>query len=393
MTARATKRAKRGAATDADTGAADDDARRARERAPALQPALLAWYRAHRRDLPWRRTRDPYAIWLSEVMLQQTRVETVMPYYERFLREFPTMSALAEAPLDRVLTLWAGLGYYRRARMLHRAAQQVHEEHRGQLPGTVEGLRAVHGIGPYTAGAVASIAFDRAAALVDGNVARVLARLFALDDDMRSPRGMARAWRFAEALVPAEAAGEWNQGLMELGATLCVPRTPRCLLCPLATVCEARAQGRESELPLMGKKAEPLAERRVALVAIRGAGTSKNASPDEAVLLAQRRPDVRFGGMWEPPSVIADDEEAVVDLTALAGGELSGTSSAGEVVHVLSHRRLTVDVQRATLGRLAPEESAPLPEEYERRKLVTRDQLAEHALTTLARKILATAGW
>ena len=365
----------------------DDDRRRARERAATLQPPLLTWYRLHRRDLPWRRTRDPYAIWLSEVMLQQTRVETVMPYYQRFLAEFPTMSALAEAPLDRVLTLWAGLGYYRRARMLHKAAQQVHEEHRGQLPDTVEGLRAVHGIGPYTAGAVASIAFDRPAALVDGNVARVLARLFVLDDDMRSPKGMVRAWRYAEELVPAQAAGEWNQALMELGATLCVPRAPRCLLCPLATDCLARAQGRESELPHMGKKAEPLAERRVALVAIH----------DEQVLLARRRPDLRFGGMWEPPSLIARGEDgrddAAVDLATLAGAELLETENAGEITHVLSHRRLTVKVFQARLGRLAPETTAPLPDEYDRRVLVARTQLADHALTTLARKILARAGW
>ncbi len=364
-------------------GDGEADRQRARERGPALRPPLLAWYRKNRRDLPWRRTRDPYAIWLSEVMLQQTRVETVVPYYEKFLRELPTVSALAEAPLDRVLTLWAGLGYYRRARMLHRAAQQVHEEHRGELPGTVEGLRAVHGIGPYTAGAVASIAFDRPAALVDGNVARVLARLFALADDMRSPRGMARAWRHAEELVPEEAAGEWNQALMELGATLCVPRAPRCLLCPLAAVCEARAQGREAELPHMGKKAEPLAERRLALVATHG----------DSVLLARRRTELRFGGMWEPPSVLVPHASEPVDLRILAGGEVQEATIAGEVVHVLSHRRLTVEVHRATLGRLADETSAPLPAEYERRELVPRAKLPDHALTTLARKILARAGW
>ncbi|MEO7112586.1 MAG: A/G-specific adenine glycosylase, partial [Polyangiaceae bacterium] len=163
-----------------------------------LRTRLLTWYRENKRDLPWRRTKDPYAIWLSEVMLQQTRVDTVIPYYERFLTAYPTVHALAEAPLEEVLTKWSGLGYYRRARTLHAAAQQVTSEREGIFPRTASELREIVGIGPYTAGAVASIAFDTAAALVDGNVVRVLARIYAVSDDVRKPAGVAKIWKLAE---------------------------------------------------------------------------------------------------------------------------------------------------------------------------------------------------
>src|SRR5450432_680863 len=194
----------------------------------ALRARLLAWYASARRDLPWRRTRDPYAVWISETMLQQTRVDTVIPYYERFLRDLPTLGHLAEAPQEQVLGLWSGLGYYRRARMLHAAAKQAAVNHAGAVPSEVEDLRKLAGIGAYTAGAVASIAFGRRAAVVDGNVARVLARVFAIEDDVKAAAGLAKIWRLAEALVPEPREGEdvaisgpgaWNLALMEPGAT------------------------------------------------------------------------------------------------------------------------------------------------------------------------------
>ena len=343
----------------------------------ALQDALLAWYEEKKRDLPWRRTRDPYAIWLSEVMLQQTRVETVVPYYARFLRAFPTVHALAEAPLDDVLAQWSGLGYYRRARMLHRGARFVAGELGGALPGDVDGLRAIPGIGPYTAGALASIAFGRAAPLVDGNVARVIARLFAIGEDVRGGAGLAKVWRIAGELVTVRDPGAWNQALMELGATVCVPREPRCDACPLRGACAARARGLAGELPRLKAKTKPIEEARIALVATyRG-----------RVLLARRRDDARFGGMWEPPGRIGAGTGA---LRGLGGAALEGARVLGRITHVLSHRRLEVTVIGARLAR-APS-SAPLRGgEYDRRALVAEGDLATLGLSTLARKILRLA--
>jgi A/G-specific adenine glycosylase len=346
-----------------------------------LQKALLTWYEGARRDLPWRRTRDPYAIWLSEVMLQQTRVETVIPYYERFLARWPTVGALAEAPVDDVLAAWSGLGYYRRARMLHDAARAMAPS---GLPADAEGLARVKGIGRYTAGAVASIAYGEAAPLVDGNVARVFARLFAIEDDVRGSKGLARLWALAGELVHAGDPGAWNQALMELGATVCVPREPRCLVCPVREACLARAAGLERELPRMKAKARPRVQRKWALVATRGT----------SVLLGQRRPDARFGGMWEPPSIdaLADDEteaDAIARLVALTGARLArkaGVTRAREITHVLSHRRLEVVVLSAELERSTV--SVPDGSEYARFELVPTERLGERGVATLARKVL-----
>jgi len=208
----------------------------------AVSTDLLRWYRAHRRDLPWRRTRDPYAIWVSEVMLQQTRVETVVPYYERFLRAFPTPAALAEADASQVLAMWSGLGYYRRARLLHQGARAVAGR---PMPTSARELLTVPGIGRYTAGAIASIAHGEVAPLVDGNVARVIARLFALREDVSHGAGRERVWSLAaELLAEPDASadpGAFNQSLMELGARICVPREPRCSACPLQSYLPANS--------------------------------------------------------------------------------------------------------------------------------------------------------
>jgi A/G-specific adenine glycosylase len=345
-------------------------------RVARLRRQLLAWYAANKRDLPWRRTRDPYAVWLSEVMLQQTRVETVVPYYARFLHAFPTVHALAEAPEGDVLALWSGLGYYRRARMLHEGARHVARARGGAFPGDAEGLRTIPGIGPYTAGAVASIAFGKAAPLVDGNVARVLARLFAIEEDVRARAGLARVWALAGELVLGESPGEWNQALMELGATICAPREPRCEACPVASSCEARGRGLERRLPLLRPKTKPKDEARVAIVATRG----------DAVLLAQRKTALRFGGLWEPPGAEGRDASG---LTALAGAPLSDVREVGSVVHVLSHRRLDVTVYAARIAR-APSARFEAAD-YDRRALVPLAELRAHGLSTLARKILARA--
>ncbi|MBX7251062.1 MAG: A/G-specific adenine glycosylase, partial [Candidatus Promineofilum sp.] len=211
---------------------------------------LLSWWDANRADLPWRRTQDPYAIWIAEVMLQQTQIAAVVPYYERWLARFPTVAALAAAPLDDVLKQWEGLGYYSRARHLHAAAQRIVADHGGRLPDTLEELLRLPGVGRYTAGAVASIAYGVRAPVLDGNVIRVLSRLFDVAEDVTRPETRARLWALAEALVPAERPGDYNQALMELGQVICVPQRPRCLLCPLRDDCLARQRGTQLERPV-----------------------------------------------------------------------------------------------------------------------------------------------
>jgi A/G-specific adenine glycosylase len=289
---------------------------------------LLAHYRRGRRDLPWRRTRDPYAIWVSEVMLQQTRVETVIPYFERWMVRFPTVRALADAPLDDVLSCWAGLGYYARARSLHRAAREVVDRLHGVVPDDAEGLRALPGVGRYTAGAIASIAFGRREPVVDGNVARVYARLFGIEDDVKSVATLRRLWDLAARIVPARAPGDFNQALMELGATICTPRSPACASCPLAATCVARRDGRQDELPLVARKK---AAKRVgidAALVVRGGRW----------LLARRAAEGLFGGLWELP-----------ELGALAGAVPLGEPVA-EHVHQLTHRTIRYRVFRAELA-------------------------------------------
>jgi A/G-specific adenine glycosylase len=345
--------------------------------APPIVAPILHWYAASARDLPWRRTRDPYAVLVSETMLQQTRVDTVIPYYERFIRELPTVAALAEAPEERVLALWSGLGYYRRARMLHAAAKRVVELHGGIIPAEIGALRGLAGVGAYTAGAVASIAFGRRAALVDGNVARVLARLFAVEEDVKSPRGAAHVWALAESLVPADRdPGQWNQALMELGATVCRPRDPECGRCPAAGACVARAKGKARELPRAAAPRAPRPVRRAALVLLSA----------QSVLLARRRRDVLFGGLWEPPTA----DGGVEPLAARMCVDPARLVAAGEVIHVLSHRRMQVEVARGPLGR---RRAWPLPgPEYDAVEIVPRDRaLAARPHATFARKVLAVA--
>ncbi|MGZ5966278.1 MAG: A/G-specific adenine glycosylase, partial [Polyangiales bacterium] len=221
-----------------------------------IRTKLLDWYDENARDLPFRKTRDPYAIWVAEVMLQQTRVETVLPYYAKFLARFPDVKTLAESALEEVLAHWSGLGYYRRARFLHAGAKHVAELHDAIVPRDPEAIRAIPGVGAYTTGAIASQAFDLPEALVDGNVARVMARLFLIESDTKKGKGLAEAWKHARELVRGPRPGALNNALMELGATVCVPREPRCLLCPVRAECRARKQGRERELPVASAKPE-----------------------------------------------------------------------------------------------------------------------------------------
>ncbi|HEX6202182.1 MAG TPA: A/G-specific adenine glycosylase [Thermoanaerobaculia bacterium] len=271
---------------------------------------LLAWYDRHRRDLPWRRDRDPYRVWLSEVMLQQTRVETVTPYFARFTDRFPDVAALAAADLDEVLALWSGLGYYRRARQLHAAARRVAAA--GGFPRTVEGLRELPGVGAYTAAAVASIAFGVVVPVVDGNVERVAARLLALDGDAKAPAARRRIAETAARLLAPERPGDSNQALMELGATVCLPRRPRCLLCPLGQAvpsagggpgwpgCRAAAAGDPERFPSPRRRRAVERQRRLVALVEDGAGR---------LLLFRRPDDARLlAGTWELPWVEWDEE-------------------------------------------------------------------------------------
>ena len=259
---------------------------------PLVRRNLLRWYARCGRRLPWRTKRpDPYRVWVSEIMLQQTRVETVRPYFARFVRRFPDVRTLAAAPLERVLKTWEGLGYYSRARNLHRAARMLVGRHGGELPTTTEELRRLPGIGRYTAGAIASIAFGRTEPVLDGNVARVLCRLFGIRSDPSRPATRERLWTLARELLPTARAGDFNQAVMDLGATVCVPGRPRCETCPLRAHCRARLLGEQDKLPFRRRRTVPPHQKVVVGVIWRG----------DRILIARRRPEGLLGCLWEFP--------------------------------------------------------------------------------------------
>jgi len=262
-----------------------------RERYLRIQQALLDWFAANAQDLPWRRTRDPYAIWVSEIMLQQTRVQAVVPYYERFLRRFPTVETLAQARLDTVLKLWEGLGYYSRARNLHAAARKIVAQFDGRVPTTREELLTLPGIGRYTAGAIASIAFGRREPVVDGNVTRVLCRIFRIGDNPKDAAVQQRIWSIAQKLTPEGHAGHFNQALMELGREVCRPRNPKCDDCPVCHLCAAKRHNEQSSLPArVPKKRLPSHIVVVGVIYRQG-----------RILIDKRKPEGLLGGLWEFP--------------------------------------------------------------------------------------------
>ena len=270
-----------------------------------FQRRLLDWFCAHRRDLPWRASRDPYRIWVAEIMLQQTRIAAVMPYYDRFLKQFPTVESLARAPQEKVLQLWAGLGYYSRARNLHHAAKEITARHDGKFPRTPEAALALPGIGRYTAAAVLSIAYDQPFAVLDGNVARVLARLGAIRGDLRAPARWRQLDEFAQKLLARSAPGDWNQALMELGETVCTPQIPRCGSCPISRSCLALTRNLTREIPAPRHKHAPV-KIRIAAAILR--------DPRGRTLLVRdpgAHDDVLFSRMWQFPAVeVAKDPVA-----------------------------------------------------------------------------------
>jgi A/G-specific adenine glycosylase len=307
-------------------------------RANALRRRLLAWYDANQRRLPWRFPQhgaDPYRVWLAEVMLQQTQVRAAIPYYERFVARYPTLEALAAADDDAVFALWSGLGYYARCRNLLAAARAALARH-GGLPASLELLRALPGFGPYTAGAVASIAFAIPVAAVDGNVARVLARLFLVEGDPATPRVRKRLWALAGALVPAARPGDFTQALMELGATVCPKAAPSCARCPVAPLCRARAAGRQRSVPAPRRR--PGRSRRTLACAV--------VLRDGDVLLVRRPSGGLFGGLWAPPGVEIEGAGDALPALRKALRTLGGKGRVGRelasVTRVLTHRELTL---------------------------------------------------
>jgi len=303
-----------------------------------VRRALLKWYRAHKRDLPWRRSKDPYAVWISEIMLQQTRVDTVRPYYERFMERWPDVRALAAEDPDNVRAAWSGLGYYRRARMMLEAASVLVEQHDGAFPSEAAELRKLPGFGRYTAGAVASIAFDRPAAAVDGNVTRVLARLHGIEGDVSKGPGAKQVWSLADALAPGESPGDLTQALIELGALVCASRNPRCESCPVSAQCAARSTGRIEQIPPPKKRAAKKLLPLTALIAVR----------DGALLLARQPESGLFANLWCPPLLDGQlSPEAAMDEAARAlGFEISGAEPAGQIRHLLTHRQLDINILR-----------------------------------------------
>ena len=311
-----------------------------------LPRALLAWFDGALRDLPWRRDHDPYRVWISEIMLQQTRVETVIPRFERWLARFPTLESLAGAEIDDVLAEWEGLGYYSRARNLHAAARIVRDRPGGGLPGSAAELRQLPGIGEYTAGAIASIAFDRPEPAIDVNARRVLSRLF----DVADPSASELAERVA-AIIPSERPGDFNQALIELGATVCLARSPHCDRCPLSAACLARSRGTVAERPGRARRpAIPTFELGVAAI----------VSPAGRTLLARRRESEMLGGLWEFPGRVVERGEDAGSAAERAAAALLDSAvrvrPLAAVAHAYSHRR---HVYRAFL--FESEEAAPDP--------------------------------
>ncbi len=363
-----------------------------RRRSPAptaaeIVGALLPWFAAHARDLPWRRTLDPYAIWVSEIMLQQTQVKTVIPYWERWLHSLPDVCSLAEAPEDQVLKLWEGLGYYTRARNLQKAAKVVVAQHGRRFPGETSDILALPGIGRYTAGAIASIAFNQPRPILDGNVIRVLTRLFALAGDPKEKGLNAHLWKLAEELVTAAAnapsanrqplfAGNCsalNQALMELGATVCTPRGPTCPVCPIATMCAAKRAGRPEDFPQARIRAA-ITELRLVVVVLERGGK----------FLVRRRPRAVVNArLWEFPNqeLVNRATDARTAAAKWLGLSASAFTRLKPVKHSITRYRITLDVFRANAGK----QSLPIEEGATWADVATLDRLA---VTSAHRRIV-----
>jgi A/G-specific adenine glycosylase len=324
-----------------------------------LRRRLLTWYAEHKRDLPWRQSSDPYRVWLSEIMLQQTQVATVRNYFERFTRTFPDSHSLAAADEVEVLRLWEGLGYYRRARQLHAAAKKIVDEYGGKFPSELPALQELPGVGRYTAGAIASIAFDRRAPILEANTVRLLSRLIAFRGNPHSTTGQRQLWRVAEEVLPQKLVAEFNQALMELGSLVCTPSEPSCPTCPLSTVCAAFAGGLQHEIPL-AKPRKVYTDRREAAVIVR-----KNGS----VLVRQCATDERWAGLWDFPRFTVEaegplfaKEEIAAKVASQTGIECAPRGLLKTMKHGVTRYRITLDCYQAAYvsGRVRSTKGAPV---------------------------------
>ncbi len=337
---------------------------------------LREWFRQAHRALPWRATRDPYRIWVSEIMLQQTQVATVIPYYERFIQRFPTVQALAEAPLAEVLRYWEGLGYYSRARNLHRAAQQIVQQG-GELPREVARLRELPGIGAYTAGAIASLAFNQPEPVVDGNVVRVLARLLWLKGDARRLRTQPAVWALARQLVDPDDPATFNQALMELGSTICLPGQPRCGECPLQALCSAYQRGEPTAVP----------ETAPARPAMQVIDVSTLIWHERRLLLAQRPSEGLWGGLWEFPRATRAGRETLETIAHRAahkvGVQVEPIRLLGHVRHAVTYHAIRL---YGYLCRLESGEPRPCGE-YAALRWVAPDELDQFPLSAPQRRL------
>jgi A/G-specific adenine glycosylase len=349
-----------------------------------FQKRLLAWYRESHRPLPWRSTRDPYAIWISEILLQQTRVTTGVSYYERFLERFPTLSDLAEAPIEAILQVWQGLGYYGRARNLHRAARILKEEFQGEIPPEPEVLERLPGIGPYTAAAIASIAYDKDVAVLDGNVTRVLCRAYGIEDDPKHPSTRRALQGLADRLLPKGNAADFNQAVMELGALVCKPARPECAACPLKGVCVAHAKNMTARLPLRSPKARiPKRVRVVAAIEVRG-----------RLLFKHRDPEGLLGGLWELPGVYLEGREGNKEgcrrirkqVGSLVTLQRIPERSHFSVKHVYSHFEESIRVFVCKGKGVSNERQTPKAEQTYR--WIHPNRLDPYPLTGATRKVL-----
>lgn len=350
----------------------------------SVRRRLLDWFQREKRALPWREDRDPYRILVSEAMLVQTTVAAVVPYFERFLRRFPDFAALAAADEDEVVKAWEGLGYYRRARQLHAAARTIVEEHGGAMPDDPEAVRALAGVGRYMAGAILSQAFDRPEPILEANSQRVLARLLAWDGDLRASATQKRLWKAAERLVPPSRAGDFNQGLMELGALVCVPRSPRCLVCPLAELCEARRLGLQDELPRVAPRPAPLAVEESCAVVVRGG----------EILMVRRASSGLWGGFWEFPTVhregadpagrsFGEPVDLVEGVRRLAGIRIEAGESAKVLTYTVTRHRVRLSIHKAVAVSGKPRPGPGLSEV----RWVEPEALADLTLGSAARRL------
>jgi A/G-specific adenine glycosylase len=340
---------------------------------------LLKWFAAHARDLPWRKSRDPYRVWVSEVMLQQTQVETVKTYFERFVRELPDVRSLAAADEERVLRLWEGLGYYRRARQMHRAAQTIVAQHGGEFPRDVATLRGLPGVGRYTAGAIASIAFDVRAPILEANTVRLFARLLAYRDDPAAKAGQTRLWSFAEEILPGAQAGTFNQALMELGSLVCTPKSPACRDCPVMSLCPTLAHNLQDEIPQAKAKAAYTDLHEVAVIVRRR----------EKILVRRCGPSERWAGLWDFPRIALPSPNGedhgsqicrkVRDLTGV-------TIKLGEklitIKHGVTRYRITLACYEATCDGRLPTARPPAEQRW-----IEAQHLRELPLSTTGRKL------